>query len=116
MHNSSFFNTALVTGTCTIPRTTEEEQALERPENFPENYREMVSRHLMEKYGDKISIRSAIIKPPTQEKSIKGDKIIKLFKGAVSFNVVDRKDKDFGRHDMTYVIQNDAITLKEGES
>jgi hypothetical protein len=89
---------------------------LERPENFPKYYREMVSRYLMEKYGDKISIRSAIIKPPTHEKIIKEGKIVKLFKGAVSFNVVDRNDKDFGRHDMTYVMQNDEITLQEGES
>ena len=70
----------------------------------------------MEKYGDKISIRSTIIHPPTQEKTIKGGEEIILFKGSVSFNVVDRKDKDFGRHKMTYVIQNHKITLQEGES
>lgn len=85
-------------------------------EQFPKNYRELVSRRLLEKYGDKISVRSTIIHPPTQEKTIKGGEEIISYKGSVSFNVVDRKDKDFGRHKMTYVIQNHEITFQEGES
>lgn len=83
---------------------------------FPQNYRELVSRQLLEKYGDKISIRSAIIHPPTQEKTGKGGEEVTTFKGSVSFNVVDRKDKDFGRHKLVYVIQNQEITFQEGES
>ncbi len=39
-----------------------------------------------------------------------------LFTGSVIFNVVDRKDKDFGRHKMTYVIQNQKITFQEDKS
>jgi hypothetical protein len=70
----------------------------------------------MEKYGDKISIRSTIVDPPTQERTMKGGEEIISFKGSVSFNVVDRKDKDFGRHEMTYVIHNNEITLQEDES
>ena len=89
---------------------------MEGSEQFPKNYRELVSRHLLEKYGDKISIRSAIIKPPTQEKTMKGGEEIIFFKGSVSFNVVDRKHKDFGWHKRTYKIHNDEITLKEEES
>ena len=73
-------------------------------------------RHLLEKYGDKISIRSAIIKAPTKEKTMKGGEVTVSFKGSLSFNVVDRNHKDFGWHKMTYEINNDEITLKEGES
>ena len=89
---------------------------MEGSEQFPKNFRELVSRHLLEKYGDKISIRSTIIHPPTQEKTMKGGEEIILFKGSVSFNVVDRKDKNFGRHKMTYVIKNQEITFQEGKS
>jgi hypothetical protein len=89
---------------------------LEGSEQFPKNYRELVSRQLLDKYGDKISIRSAIIRPPYQEKTMKGGEEIISFKGSVSFNIVDRRDKDFGRHKMTYVIQNYEITFQEGES
>ena len=85
-------------------------------ERFPKNYREQVSRHLLDKYGDKISIRSAIIKPPTREKTMKGGEEIIFFIGSVRFNVVDRKHRDFGWHKMTYKIYNDEITLKEDES
>ena len=85
-------------------------------EKFPKKYRELVSHHLLKKYGDKISIRSAIIKAPTQEKTMKGGGDIISFSGSVSFNVVDRKHKDFGWHKMTYTIYNDEITLKEDES
>ncbi len=82
---------------------------------FPKNFRELVSRQLLDKYGDKISIRSTIIHPPIQEKTMKGGEEIISFKGSVSFNVVDRKDKDYGRHKMTYVIQNQEITFEEAE-
>lgn len=85
-------------------------------EQFPKNYRELVSRQLLAKYGDKISIRSAIIHPPTQEKTLKGGEEIVTFKGSVSFNVVDRMDKEFGRRKMTYVIRNHEIIFQEGES
>ena len=55
--------------------------------------------------------------PPTQEKNLKGGEEVILFKGSVSFNVVDRKDKDFGRQKMTYLINQDhKITLQEVES
>lgn len=73
-------------------------------------------RHLLKKYGDKISIRSTIVDPPTQEKTLKGGEEIISFKGLVSFNLVDPREKDFGWHEMTYVIHNDEITLQEGES
>ena len=84
-------------------------------EHFPK-FRELVSRRLLEKYGDKISIRSTIVYPPTREKTMKGGEEIISFKGTVSFNVVDRQDKDFGRHQMTYMIQNQEITFEEGKS
>jgi hypothetical protein len=90
-------------------------KALEGSEKFPKNFRELVSRQLLKKYGDKISIRSTIIHPPTQEKTMKGGEEIIWFKGSVNFNVVDRKDKDFGRQKMTYVIQNHEVTLQEGQ-
>jgi hypothetical protein len=57
------------------------------------------------------------VHPPTQEKNLKGGEEVILFKGSVSFNVVDRKDKDFGRQKMTYLINQDhKITLQEVES
>ncbi len=76
----------------------------------------MVSRHLLEKYGDKISIRSAVIKPPTQQITREGGEERISYKGSVSFNVIDRQDKDFGRHKMIYVIQDRSIHLEEDES
>ncbi len=84
-------------------------------EKFPHNYRELVSRHLVENYGDKISIRSAIVRPPTQEKTMKGDEEVATFKGSVSFNVVDRKVKDFGKHELTYLIRDQEVTFQEEE-
>ncbi len=84
-------------------------------EKFPHNYKELVSRHLVEKYDDKISIRSAIIHPPIQEKTIKEGAEVITFKGSVRFNVVDRKAKDFGRHKLTYLIQNEEVTFQEEE-
>ncbi len=84
-------------------------------DKFPHNYRELVSRYLVEKYGDKISIRSAIIHPPIQEKTMRGGAEVITFKGSVSFNVVDRKAKDFGKHKQTYLIQNQEVTFQEEE-
>lgn len=85
-------------------------------EKFPHNYRELVSRHLLEKYGDKISIRSAIIHPPTQEKNMKGGAEVIAFKGSVSFNVVNQKVNGFGRQKIIYLIQNQEITFQEDKS
>ena len=33
-------------------------------DDFPKNYRGLVTRYLQEKYGQRISIRSTIIQPP----------------------------------------------------
>jgi hypothetical protein len=82
----------------------------------PKDFRELVSRHLIATYGDRISIRSAIVEPPVQENTMKGGKEILSFKGLVVFNVLDQDDKDFGRHEMTYVIQNRKVTLQEDQS
>ncbi len=77
----------------------------------------MVSRRLLEIYDDKISIRSTIIRPPTQEINVNGGEEIISFRGSVSFNVVDRKDKDFGRQEMNYVInQDNEITFEKIKS
>jgi hypothetical protein len=84
--------------------------------SYPKDFRELVSRQLIATYGDRISIRSAIVDPPVQEKTMKGGKEILSFKGSVVFNVLDQDDKDFGRHEMTYVIQNRKVTLEEDRS
>ena len=76
----------------------------------------MVSRHLLAIYGDKISIRNTIIHPPTEAKTMKGGEEIISFTGSVSFNVIDRTDKEFGRHKMTYEIHNQKISLQEEET
>jgi hypothetical protein len=87
---------------------------LDESREFPESYRELVSRHLQEKYGEKISIRSAIVYPPIQEKKMINGREIYSFTGKVRFNVVDRRDKDFGMHQLTYLIQNNQlVSIKE---
>jgi hypothetical protein len=75
----------------------------------------VVSRHLQEKYGDKISIRSAIVYPPTAAKKVVRGREIVSFTGKVRFNVVDRRDKDFGMHQLTYVIQNNQLVFMQEE-
>ena len=86
------------------------------PKSYPKDFRELVSRQLIATYGDRIIFRSHIVDPPVQEKTMKGGKEILSFKGLVVFNVLDQDDQDFGRHEMTYVIQNQKVTLEEDES
>lgn len=82
------------------------------PSEYPEDYRELVTRRLIEQYGDRISIRSTIVFPPVEEiEVIEGEKVVS-FKGKVRFHVVDRKDKDFGFHQVVYVIGNGKVFLK----
>jgi hypothetical protein len=88
---------------------------LENSSEFPKNFRGIVTRYLQDKYGNKISIRSAIIHPPTQGGVHVADgKEVVSFVGKVRFNVLDRRDKDFGLHRMKYVIQdNEIISMEE---
>jgi hypothetical protein len=84
------------------------------PEDFPKNYRSLVIRYLQQKYGHRISIRSAVIHPPKKGgiEIINGKETVS-YTGTVRFNILIRSDKEFGFHKMTYVIQKNQITSME---
>ena len=81
---------------------------------FPKNFRGIVTRYLEEKFGNRISIRSTIIHPPKKGgMHVVDGREVASFKGKVRFNVLNRRDKDFGLHRMKYVIQNNQIISME---
>lgn len=89
-------------------------KALTMADDFPKNYRGLVTRYLQQKYGQRISIRSTIIQPPQKGgvQIVDGKERV-AYTGTVQFNVLARSDKEFGFHKMTYVIQDNQISSME---
>jgi hypothetical protein len=80
---------------------------------FPDNYKELVTKLLLKEYGERISIRNTIISPPVEENITIEGREITQFKGKIKLFVVDRRDKDFGMHILNYVIRDQEISLRE---
>ena len=84
---------------------------IEPTDDYPENYRSLVTNKLMSKFGDSISLRSIIVLPPKKVGVIIKNKSVITYNGRVSFQIVNRKSDLFGIHQIDYELWNNEVKL-----